>query len=199
MKSARSYTQTARRDATARTRTAILDAGLRLSREQLSVQIALADIAERAGVSVQTVLRHFGSRDALFDELQRYGSELIAAQRSAPVGDLEADVRVLVDHYELWGDASAHFTAQERTDERIASIVRSGRAMHREWVRTLLGPLVARLDEAVIDELVVVTDVGTWKLLRRDRGLSRSVTEQRMLNLARAVIAHAAHRPPPPD
>lgn len=199
MKSARSYTQTARRDATARTRTAILDAGLRLSREQLSVQIALADIAERAGVSVQTVLRHFGSRDALFDELQRYGSELIAAQRSAPVGDLEADVRVLVDHYELWGDASAHFTAQERTDERIASIVRSGRAMHREWVRTLLGPLVARLDEAVIDELVVVTDVGAWKLLRRDRGLSRSVTEQRMLNLARAVIAHAAHRPPPPD
>lgn len=197
MKTTRPYTQTSRRAATERTRTVILDAGLAVSREKLSVQIGLGDIAERAGVTVQTVLRHFGTREGLFDALQEYGGELIATQRSAPVGDLATDIRVLVDHYELWGDASAHFTAQEATDERLAAIVRAGRAMHRKWVSTLIGPLLDEADEAAIDQLVVVTDVGAWKVLRRDRGLSRADTEQRMLALARAVVAHANGRPRP--
>ncbi len=192
MKTTRAYEQTARRAATERTRTAILDAALDLGREKLSVEIVLSEVAERAGVTVQTVLRHFGTRDGLFDALQGHGAARIGTERRAPAGDLETDLRVLVDHYELWGDMSITMLAQERTDERMRAITTTGRAMHREWVAEVLGPLVD-LDDAVIDELVVVTDVYTWKLLRRDRGLSRAETERRMLSLARAVIDH--HRP----
>jgi hypothetical protein len=43
-------------------------------------------------------------------------------------------------------------------------------------------------DEA-IDLLVVATDVYTWKLLRHDRGLSRSATQERMRALVDAVLA----------
>ncbi|HWG27241.1 helix-turn-helix domain-containing protein, partial [Actinospica sp.] len=63
----RSYTMRARAESTAETRQRILDAVNQLSYEQLSVQIALTDVAERARVSVQTVLRHFGTKDALFE------------------------------------------------------------------------------------------------------------------------------------
>lgn len=199
MKTTRTYEQTTRRAATERTRTAILDAGIELSREKLTVEIVLGDIAARAGVTVQTVLRHFGSRDGLFDALQRHGAERVGEQRRAPVGDLETDLRVLVDHYELWGDMSITLLAQERTDERSRAVTTTGRALHRAWVTELIGPLVAPVGAAAtddaVDELVVVTDVYAWKLLRRDRGLSRADTERRMLSLARAVIEH--HRTPP--
>ncbi len=195
MKKTRPYAQTERRAATERTRTAILDAGLALSREKLSVEIVLSDIAERAGVTVQTVLRHFGTRDGLFAALHEHGTARVTQERVAPVGDVVAGIRVLVDHYEASGDMSLSFLAQERTDERARTVTSAGKALHREWVSTVLGPLVDN-DTAAIDELVVVTDVYAWKLLRRDRALSRADTEHRMLALTRAVIQY--HRPPPP-
>ncbi|MEN9620009.1 MAG: hypothetical protein RL499_202 [Actinomycetota bacterium] len=194
MKTTRPYAQTERRAATERTRTAILDAGLDLSREKLSVEIVLSDVAERAGVTVQTVLRHFGTREGLFAALHEYGTARVTHERLAPVGDVVTGIRVLVDHYETSGDMSLSFLAQERTDERVRAITTAGKALHREWVTTVLGSLVDN-DTAAIDELVVVTDVYAWKLLRRDRALSRDDTEQRMLSLTRAVIEH--HRPSP--
>jgi AcrR family transcriptional regulator len=192
MKTTRPYAQTERRAATERTRTAILDAGIELSREKLSIEILLSDVAERAGVTVQTVLRHFGSREGLFDALHAYGTERVSSERQAPVGDVTTGIRVLVDHYETAGDMSLSFLAQERTDERVRAITTAGKALHREWVSTVLGPLVGD-NPAALDELVVVTDVYAWKLLRRDRALSREDTERRMLSLTRAVIEH--HRP----
>jgi hypothetical protein len=44
----------------------------------------------------------------------------------------------------------------------------------------------------VTDLLVVATDVYTWALLRRDRGLSRDHTEARMLRLVEAVLSGAS-------
>ncbi len=180
----------ARRESTERTKTAILQATVDLLREKRSVEIVLADIAERAGSTVQTILRHFTSKDGLFDAAQEYGRETVTAQRDAPVGDLDADIRILIDHYELWGDAVIHFLGQETEDDRIRSMMEQGRAGHRKWVTDMIGPLLARPTDELIDQLVVVTDVYTWKLLRRDRHLSRTETESRMLVLARSVIAH---------
>jgi hypothetical protein len=57
-----------------------------------------------------------------------------------------------------------------------------------EVFRPLLPTRTSDHDEAV-DLLVVATDVYTWKLLRRDRGHSRSLTEQRIHTLVSAVLA----------
>jgi hypothetical protein len=35
---------------------------------------------------------------------------------------------------------------------------------------------------------VIATDVYTWKILRRDRGLSRKVVERRMQRLVETVL-----------
>jgi predicted acylesterase/phospholipase RssA len=43
--------------------------------------------------------------------------------------------------------------------------------------------------EEQVDLLVVATDVYTWKLLRRDRGLARPDAEHRVHSLIRAVLA----------
>ena len=62
MNSTRPYTMTTRARAVEETRARIIDACVALHGERPVTDIALDDIAGRAGVSVQTVLRHFGSR-----------------------------------------------------------------------------------------------------------------------------------------
>ncbi len=46
--------------------------------------------------------------------------------------------------------------------------------MHRDWVETIFALRSSPGGEDLVDLLVVATDVYTWKLLRRDRGLLRA-------------------------
>lgn len=190
MKRTRTYTQRARAEATAETRERILAAVIALAKERLTLQIVLADVAERAGVSVQTVLRHFGSRDGLRAAARKTARDAVRRERAAPVGDAVAAVEVIVGHYEKTGDFMLGMLAQERRDEDVAAFVDRGRQMHRDWVREVFAPqLNGRPDaRALTDLLVVATDLYTWKLLRRDAGHDRTTTEQRMLRLLRAVL-----------
>jgi hypothetical protein len=72
----------------------------------------------------------------------------------------------------------------------MARITRQGKAMHRAWVVEVFAPFLAAADdpEALTDLLVVATDVYAWKLLRRDRGLSRERTESRMRRLVEGLL-----------
>ncbi|WP_300010539.1 TetR/AcrR family transcriptional regulator [Pseudonocardia sp.] len=190
MKSTRPYTQRARAQATAGTRQKVLDAAVALTMERFTLEIVLADVAERAGVSVQTVLRHFGSRDGLFDAVREHRRAAVREQRAAPIGDAPAAVTAIVGHYDEIGDFMLRMLAQEHLDEPSRTLVERGRRMHREWVREVFAPQLAGCPdaEALTDLLVVATDLYTWKLLRRDAGHDRPTTEQRMLRLLRAVL-----------
>ena len=192
MKTHRSYVMRARADATARTREDILCAAHDLSVERMSLEIVLADVAERAGVSVQTVLRHFGSRDALFDAVLAHAQTDVQTERETPPGDVRAAIRTVVAHYERRGDLVLNLLAQAARDERARAVVEPGKRLHRQWVVEAFAPQLAehpvRGRESVVDLLVVATDVYTWALLRRDRGLSRTTVERRMLRLVNAVL-----------
>jgi len=183
----------ARADAVADTRRRIMQAAYDLTGERMSLEIVLADVAERAGVSIQTILRHFGTREALFDAVGDFARETIAAERATPAGDVPAAVHVIFGHYELRGDVVLRFLAQEFWDERAREVTERGRRMHREWVRTVFAPQLdgrsATDQEALTDLLVVATDVYTWKLLRRDRQLEREPAERRVLGMIRALLA----------
>ncbi len=187
MATPRSYRMGARAASTSETRGRILSAALSLCTQRMTIEITLDDVAERAGTSVQTVLRHFGSRAGLLDATVAFGTTVIVAEREAPPGDPPTAVRIIVDHYELRGDFVIRLLAQE-DDPRIAGIVASGRAEHREWIR---GVFPGRAEQDV-DLLVAATDVYVWKLLRRDRGLDRAATEAGMLRLVRAVLTDRA-------
>ncbi len=194
MKTTRSYTMTNRANSVEETRQRILAAVLELRTEKLGVDIVLADVADRAGVTVQTIIRRFGGRDALFDAAVEYGKVAVFEEREAPVGDIDGSVEVILDHYEHRGDWVIAMLSQEAGDLRVREITEPGKAMHREWVQTVFEPFLIGVDrlrrEAVVDLLVVATDVYTWKLLRRDRGLDRMTTSTRMRQLVAAVLEH---------
>jgi AcrR family transcriptional regulator len=192
MSTTRTYTMTARARSVEQTRRRILDACAQLHVERPSSEISLDDVAGRAGCSVQTVLRHFGSRAELVEAAIAHAVAEVREERSAPAGDVDAALRVLVDHYEARGDGVLVLLAQERTEPLAARVTDQGRRMHRAWVEEVFAPFLDGTDDAdvLVDLLVVATDVYAWKLLRRDRGLSRSSTEARLKQLVGAVLAH---------
>lgn len=198
MNTSRTYTMTARARSVEQTRTRILEATVDLHRERLATEIALDDVASRAGVSVQTVLRHFGNRAGLEDAAFEHAQRAVQDERRAPVGDVDAAVHVLVDHYELRGDGVLVMLAQERTQESARRITDVGRALHRRWVEEVFAPFLGATPDPdqLTDLLVVATDVYTWKLLRRDRGLSRDRTESRIRRLVGALLSDTTHHVP---
>jgi AcrR family transcriptional regulator len=192
MKTTRAYEMTARAAAAEETRHRILSSTAALSAQKLTLEIVLADVAERAGVTTKTILRHFGSREGLFDAAIEFNRGEIERERVAPVGDISAAITTVVDHYEERGDWVTRMLEQEHSDDRARSVVEIGRLVHREWVvttfRPQLDPVPVVDREAAVDLLVLATDVYAWKLLRRDRGLERTDTEQRMCALVHAVV-----------
>ena len=198
MKTKRSYTMTTRAEQAEQTRQRILRAAFDLQTERLTTDIGLETIADRAGVSVQTVLRRFGSRAALFDATVAFANERVRDERRTPVGDVPAAVRVIVEHYEQRGETALLMLAQESTYAHVRQLAEAGKAMHRRWVEDVFEPQLATLTRAAREELtdllVVATDVYTWKLLRRDRGHSRAQTEHRIESLVTAVLATTAAR-----
>ena len=196
LKPTRSYTMRARAESTTRTRERILAAVIALSEERLSVEIVLADVAARAGVTVQTLLRHFGSRQGLFEQAQARRVARVRAERATPVGDPASAVRTIVAFYDRLGEWSLRLQAQEHSDELSRQTVELGRRVHREWVEEVFAPQLVgrRARKELVDVLVVATDVLTWKILRRDGGMDRSTTCKRMLRLVRAVLPAFAER-----
>jgi AcrR family transcriptional regulator len=178
----RPYRMRARAEAAAETGRRILEATIELHRERFFDQVSLEDIAERAGVTVRTVIRRFGSKERLVEAAAEEGTRQVTHQRhQAPIGDIEGAVNNLVDHYEEWGDTALRLLAQEERVAAFRSLTEAGRAFHHEWVERTFAPLLAKRTgeerRRLLAELIAVCDVYFWKLLRRDLGLSREQTD----------------------
>jgi AcrR family transcriptional regulator len=187
MKEKRGYVMRARAEGVEETRRRILVAARDLARETVSLDPVLRDVAERAGVSVQTVLRHFDSREGLLSAtLEFVQSDLLRKRGRLEPADPATGITALVDEYEETGDWVITMLGRESTHPQVREMTATGRAMHRRWVRTALHP---EGGEDVVDLLVVATDVYTWKLLRRDLRLTRAETEARIRTLVAAVLA----------
>ncbi len=150
--------------------------------------VTLAGVAEGAGVTVPTLLAHFGRKDELFVAACQDRFEQITGSRDeAPVGDHGAAVRNVFDSYEADGDGVLHLLAEEDRFPAVRAMTDRGRAYHRSWVERVfapgLEPLTGTARERRVAQLIVVTDLFTWKLLRRDMGLTRDQAEEAILEL----------------
>jgi AcrR family transcriptional regulator len=184
----RPYRMVARAEAAKATSTRVLDAALELFTDHQYEDVSLEAVAGLAGVTKQTVLRRFGSKEDLFVAAMDHVGEGVMRQRdAAPPGDVKAAVTNLLDHYEGWGENRLRMLSQETRIPIVAKNVREGRAYHLSWVeRTFAPQLVGREGMARkrrIAALAALTDVYTWKLLRRDLGLSRAATERTLVEL----------------
>jgi AcrR family transcriptional regulator len=189
----RPYRMVARAEAAAVTAERILDAAAEVFWELPTDEISLDEVARRAGVTVQTVIRRFGGREGLMVAATERETERVSRQRAeAPVGDPVAAIRVLVEHYEAMGDGVLKMLAEEKRVAALGPIVNRGRALHRDWCSRVFGPVLEGLSgadhERRLAQLVAVCDVYTWKLLRRDSGLSRRQTELATVELLRPLL-----------
>ena len=186
----RPYRMGARAEAAADTRRRILRAVLDLHVERFHDQITLEDIAQLAGVTVQTVLRHFGTRDRLVTAAAEQATgEILEQRNAAPIGDVDGAVDNLLQHYEEWGRTALRLLAQEDRVPQLRMLADGGRAAHYAWVERTFAPFLDDTsDELLRPKLIALTDVFTWKLLRLDLGLDRIGTASALASMIRAVI-----------
>lgn len=186
----RKYDMGARQQAKNATRDAIIAATIETFMAERSFAVKLPAVAERADVTVKTVLRHFGSREGLIDAAWSYAWDDVMAERRPPSDDADAALRVLIAHYERRGEMVLAMLADEK-EPRARQMTESGRLVHREWVEQVFTDRLPEPDSArarLIDVLVVATDVYAWKLLRLDRGLSVDEVCDRMMFMTDALL-----------
>jgi AcrR family transcriptional regulator len=175
------------------TRQCLCDAALALYQEKPLDAITLKEIAERAGVTVQTILRHFQSKEGLFAVVATSLEEKVTQQREvAPVGDITGALNNLIDHYESVGLISLRSLTLEGRFLQIDETLKIGREYHRRWVERVFAPFIVRSEESergrLIAQLVTLCDVYTWKLLRFDAVLTREQTELAMYEMLSALF-----------
>jgi AcrR family transcriptional regulator len=186
----RPYRMRARAEAAAETGRRILRAVIDLHTERFHDQITLEAVAERAGVTVQTVLRRFGSREALIAAAAEYAETEVLQQRDeAPIGDVAGAVENLLDHYEEWGRSALRLLAQEERVPQLRAIADRGREGHYAWVDRTFGPyLTGRSRHMRRAKLITLTDVYVWNLLRLDLGLDRTATASVLRDMVTSVV-----------
>ncbi|MCW3001466.1 MAG: transcriptional regulator, TetR family [Conexibacter sp.] len=185
----RPYRQTARAQAAAATRERILDAATEQFLQRYYDEVTLAGIGRDAGVSQQTVINHFNSKEGLLEAAaerlgpERFRREMVADPVAGVVGD-----------YEAGGDATIRLIALEERVPALGPFLARGRAGHRAWVQEAFADQLPAepgpVREQAIATHVVATDIYTWKLLRRDMGLSQAKT----IEVMRAMVAALAHK-----
>jgi AcrR family transcriptional regulator len=188
----RDYNQTVRAQNVASTGERILEKAERLFSTRPFERVSLAEVARAADVTIPTLQRRFGNKDGLFAAIGTRVRARIHQQRGTPpLDDVHACIVQLVAHYELEGRMMWHLLRQEADVPLLRPALQEGRKTHRIWVESVFAPFLERIDgqarRALVDALVAVTDVFTWKLLRLDLGRSRGEVESFMIATAAAV------------
>jgi AcrR family transcriptional regulator len=188
MRSVRSYRMTARAAASEATERNIRDAAVRLFGELPYDQVSLQAVADRAGVTVQTVLRRFSSKEELFAAAAERMTRQIQEERDVvSAGDVGGGVANTIETYERWGDRILNLLAQELRTPSIREVTNFGRRHHYGWVEHVFRPLLMNAPADVrsqrVAQLIAITDLYVWKVLRRDLKLSRDDTEAAVRDL----------------
>jgi len=190
---ARPYRQAARAQSVETTRKRIAEAFFDCWRERWFDEITLEDVAQRAGVSVRTLMRQFDSKEGLVAGSIGYMAPEITEGRTVVPGDVDAVIERLFENYEQDGDATIRALAQEGRLPALAPLLANGRAGHRAVTAANFAPWLDALPErqraATLDALVIATDVYTWKLLRRDIGRTEEQSKATVRMIVDAVLA----------
>jgi len=143
-------------------------------------------------VALQTVRNHYATKEELFVAAAERISESIETVRwGVQPGDIDGALSTLIDDYDRTGDSIIRMLAVEERVPVLQPYLATGRRQHQDWVTHVfpaaLHGLRGRARARRVAQLVVTTDVYTWKLLRRDKGLGREQTLTAMRELVLAL------------
>jgi AcrR family transcriptional regulator len=193
MNSTRSYRQSSRAESAAETGRSIIEAFLTRLKEQWFDEITLDQVAEDAGVTVQTVIRRFRGKAGLLTVAIEAMKAHAKERRAAPIGDLDQLVTNLIDDYEQSGDTVIRLLALEERHQVLQEHLELARRWHRTWIANSFSNHLAQLRprdrNPAVDALVIVTDVYTWKLLRRDMSRSIKATHATIKTMIQSTLS----------
>jgi AcrR family transcriptional regulator len=200
----REYRMTSRAQAAERTGERIIDAMLGLYADLPYDRIRLEDVAARAEVTVQTVIRRFGTKHGLLAATVTRELTHLAADRAAAVGETpEETLHSLVGYYEAHAALILKLYAEANQAPGVPELAARSRSYHVSWCReAFAGHLQRTPDEATrtrrLAQVVAVCDATTWRILRVDGGLSAAQTEtalrELLLPLLTPVVPAGANR-----
>ncbi|HEV3319361.1 MAG TPA: TetR/AcrR family transcriptional regulator [Solirubrobacteraceae bacterium] len=192
----RQYKKVAREQSQQRTRDALLDAADEEFYSDRWQKTSLQELSRKAGVSKQTLLRHFGSKDGLLIQALMRGAAQIRDQRwSFPAGDVAGAVENLLDHYEAWGERSLRVGAWQHGPAMLAMLSRGARQIHYEWIEYAFAPWLEDLKEPARTRrraaLIALCDVQTWWIMSNDLGLERAEIHATLTDAIERLLAEA--------
>jgi len=189
----RRYRMGARAQKAAETRQRVFDAAIALFGAHAYEQVSLQDIASRAGVGLQTVVRIGASKDELFVTAARQIQLDVALRLAAvPNRGLVSTLEFLVDLYEEWGDPLIRMMAQEDRIPAVHELFQGGRRAQVLWIDARYGAQLDHLDaeerERRVVSLLVVTGARSWYVFRRVHGLSKTQIVLAMREMVEALV-----------
>jgi len=192
----RGYDMSTRAAARERTRRQIMRAAVERLADQRYDDVTLAAVADAAGVTVQTVLNHFGSKEGMVRAAAAFFADEVPDLRGiVEPGDIRGAVAALLRQYEVMGDGNWRLAADADRHAVLHELVEGGRAAHRAWLETTFAPLLPPAGperEDTLAALYAITDVGTWRLLRRDLGRTAAQTEGALVRLIQSLLEGGA-------
>lgn len=176
---ARKYDSSKRQAQAEARRENILKCAARLIADANDDEFRLEDLAQAAGVSVQTILRAFGSKDALV--VATLETEAPDALDLSPYANLKPEdiERLMFEMFTIYdkiGDLVIRLLSDENRSSAFQRVLDVGREFHKGWVKELFAPYIAKKPvgerELLFHALLTATDIYVWKILRRDEALS---------------------------
>jgi len=155
-------------------------------------EVTLAEVAREAGVTQQTLLNHFSSKEGLFLAYVGAMGEEIQALRGRPApGDVAAAARAVVRQYERFGDANVRAAPLAERLPVLRQLRDQGRAFHQTWLEEVFAaqlPGDPGSRRRTVARLYVATDVHTWHVLRRELNHSLAETTALIESMLRAAL-----------
>jgi AcrR family transcriptional regulator len=183
----------ARAEAVEATRERIARAAMQRFLTEPYDDVTIASVARDAGVSHQTLLNHFESKDGLFAAAaERFSADLAASRAGRATSDPESVVALLMEQFERSGDGNVRLALLQERIEAVRAGLEQGRANHQGWLAEVFEerlPADPAERRRTLAALHAATDVYTWKLLRRDLGHGRRATQRIMTDMVRAILS----------
>ncbi len=190
--SARTYTQTTRRDQTQARRSQMIQAVFELIDRGSFAEVTLQGVADEAGVSLKTVTRHFGSKEQLLRQAMAEARETEEHDREVPCGDIDAVCSVLALRYEGMAEQIYRMGDVELTYEWLSEWVQMARTSHRDWLAEAFDPWLPARGREREDRLMCLfsaTEIRSWWAVRHRFGYSAERTASIMKRQLEALTS----------
>jgi AcrR family transcriptional regulator len=188
----------ARAESAKRTREQVLDAAAECFGDQDYDTVSLKDIAKRAGVGLQTVVRTAGSKEALFALVaERFLTATMDGFDLTRMRTWRDALDYLMTFYETYGDRTMRVIIHEHRVPEVREYTQRSRALQAAWIQLNHGAAFDGLSERErkrrLAMVLTLTGGRTWYALRRDYGLSAEETKRSIAEQLEALLDATAH------